>query len=74
MNIATSPHKLFQRSVNIERDADNQSLIETFIPSPTASNVLSDMAEALSRGQAAFTWIGAYGSANRPSNYFKSSA
>lgn len=62
MNIAPSAQRSFQRSVNIERDADNHFLVEAFITSPTASNVLSDMAEALSRGQSAFTWTGAYGS------------
>ena len=51
MNIASSPPKFFQRSVNIERDFDNLSLVETFIPSPTAENVLLDMAGALKVGK-----------------------
>lgn len=62
MNVALKPDSIFNRSVNIERDANNPAVLETFVPSSTALNVLNDMAEALASGQAAFTWTGAYGS------------
>jgi len=52
----------FQRSVRIDTDFDDESIVSSFVSSETANKTLIEVCNHINNGQSAFTWTGAYGS------------
>jgi len=51
----------FRRSVNIERDQSDLSLLKNYVCTPLSENILFLMCRHIKQGQCAFTWTGPYG-------------
>ena len=54
--------KRFQRSIRIDSDYNDLSIVDTFVSSETANKTIIDICDHINNGQQAFTWTGAYGS------------
>jgi hypothetical protein len=53
----------FKRSINLEKDRSDLTVLDHYVCPPSSENVLLSMCEHISTsGQSAFTWTGPYGS------------
>ena len=52
----------FQRSIRIDTDYEDLSIIDSFVSSETANKSIVQVCNHINNGQQAFTWTGAYGS------------
>ena len=52
----------FQRSVRIDTDFGDVSIVNSFVSSDTANKTIIEVCNHINNGQQAFTWTGAYGS------------
>ena len=52
----------FQRSIRIDTDFEDLSIVNSFVSSDTANKTIIEVCKHITNNQLAFTWTGAYGS------------